>query len=101
MCTIMKCKECDTIICPNYDKLCNNCKIMTKDEIQELHKKLSKARYFYYEKSELIMTDYEYDILEKDYDLQCEIYKVPIERRLSNFVGFSIAIPRQLFPQKE
>ena len=55
----MKCKECDTIICPNYNKLCSNCKIMTKDELQELHKKLSKARYFYYEKSESIINQKE------------------------------------------
>ena len=70
---------------------------MSKEELQDLHKKLSKAKYFYYEKSESIMTDYEFDKLEKDYDKYCEIYNAPIERRLSSFVGFSHNIPRQLF----
>jgi len=74
---------------------------MTKEELQEVHKQLSKAKYFYYEKSESIMTDYEYDMLEKQYIKFCDVYKVPSERRVTEFVGFSLYIPRQLFPQKE
>ena len=70
---------------------------MTKDELQELHKLLLRAKYQYYEKSISIMTDYEFDMLEKEYDKCCEIYNAPIKRRLSNFVGFSYDIPLTLF----
>lgn len=75
--------------------------IISKEELQEIHKQLSKAKYFYYEKSESIMTDYEYDMLEKSYDKGCNFYDVPNERRVTEFVGFSLYIPKQLFPQKD
>ena len=74
---------------------------MTKEELQEIHKQLSKAKYFYYEKSESIMTDYEYDMLEKQYTKFCDAYGIPSERRVTEFVGFSFYMPKQLFPQKD
>ena len=71
---------------------------MSKQELQELHKKLTKARYDYYEKSESNMTDFEYDMMEKEYNKYCEIYNAPKERMVSSFVGFSWDIPLTLFP---
>lgn len=38
------------------------------DDLNNIHKKLRRARYFYYELSEYSgFTDYEYDMLEKRY----------------------------------
>jgi len=51
--------------------------------------------------SESIMSDYEYDMLEKKYNKGCDVYDVPSERRVTDYVGFSLYIPRQLFPQKQ
>lgn len=70
-----------------------------KTELHELnfmHKQLRKARYFYYEKSKSIMTDYEYDIIEKRYDELCYKYKICEGSKITNFVGFNIAIPMAL-----
>ena len=43
------------------------------------------------------MSDFDYDVLEKKYDKICDAYDAPRERRVTNFVGFSRVIPRQLF----
>ena len=71
---------------------------MTKEQLQETHKLIGRAKYFYYEKSESIMTDQEFDKLEKEYDKYCEVYNAPKERRWSDVVGFSWNIPLTLFP---
>lgn len=76
---------------------------VTKEELQEIHKNLRKYRYFYYECSNIIsvdkntISDYEYDMLEKKYDKICNAYDAPRERRVTNFIGFSNGIPKQLF----
>ena len=41
---------------------------MIKEELQELHKLIGKAKWQYYENHNSIMTDYEFDILEKKYN---------------------------------
>lgn len=76
---------------------------MTKEKLQELHKLIGKAKYFYYEydnneKDVQIMSDYEFDMLEKKYDKYCEILNAPKERRWSDVVGFSWDVPLTLFP---
>ena len=73
---------------------------MTKEQLQETHKLIGRAKYFYYEKSESIMTDQDFDKLEKEYDKYCEVYNAPNERRWSDVVGFSWDVPLTLFPQK-
>ena len=40
---------------------------MQLNKLQELHAKLRKAKYFYYEKHESIMSDYEFDMMESEY----------------------------------
>lgn len=64
-----------------------------KDYCIKLHKELRKYRYFYYELHQSLITDYDYDILEKKYDSLCDNLKIPHQFRVSNFVGFSINIP--------
>lgn len=71
------------------------------EKINILHQQLRKAKYFYYECEDInkmsIMTDYEFDILEKEYDKLCEDFKVPEKYRLSSYVGFDIAMPMSLY----
>ncbi len=69
----------------------------SKEELNEMHRLLRKARYFYYELSQTIMSDYDYDILEKEYDRQADLHKVSHIIRISNFVGFNIKMPMNLF----
>ena len=63
------------------------------ERLQELHKLLRRAKYFYYEQNESIMSDYEFDTLEKEYDILCNEFNISEKIRVSNFVGFSIMIP--------
>ena len=39
------------------------------------------------------MSDYEFDTLEKEYDILCNEFNISEKIRVSNFVGFSIMIP--------
>lgn len=69
------------------------------ERLQELHTLLRRAKYFYYEKSESIMSDYEFDMLEKEYARLCNEFSIEEEKRVTNFVGFNIAIPMTPIPQ--
>jgi hypothetical protein len=75
----------------------------TKDKVrlQTMHSLLRKARYFYYEGDGLseVMTDYEYDMMEKEYDILAKKLKTEENRRITNFVGFDIGIPMNIFEQ--
>ncbi len=66
------------------------------ERLQELHALLRRAKYFYYEKSESIMSDYEFDMLEKEYNKLCNKFSIEEEKRVTNFVGFGIMIPMTL-----
>lgn len=68
-----------------------------KKEINCLHRLLRKAKYFYYERSETIISDYDFDIKEKRYDELCDKLNVPKEDRVSEQVGWSDTIRRNLF----
>ena len=46
---------------------------MQLNKLQELHAKLRKAKYFYYEKHESIMSDYEFDMMESEYKKLAEV----------------------------
>lgn len=70
---------------------------ISKEELNEMHKLLRKARYFYYEQHKSIMSDYDYDMLEKNYDIHAQIHGVDHSMKISNFVGFDIRIPMNLF----
>ncbi len=72
---------------------------ISKMDLQNIHKTLSKARYMYYEQHTSIMSDYEYDMLEKKYDKFCDVYEVPMNKRVTNFVGFDIGILRIIFDE--
>lgn len=74
---------------------------MTKEELQEAHKLIGRAKYHYYEKHTSIMSDYEFDKLERKYNKYCEIHNAPKERRWSEIVGFSWDVPLVLFSPKE
>lgn len=80
---------------------------LTDDHIRvnELHKLIRKAKYFYYvgveEGHQPIMSDYEFDMVEKEYEELCFRLGVPQEKMASEFVGFSIGIPMRLFYTNE
>jgi hypothetical protein len=73
--------------------------------VNEMHALLRRARYFYYVGVEnghdTIMSDYDYDMLEKEYDTLCARLGVPEKKMISNFVGFDYKMPMQLFYDKE
>ena len=69
---------------------------LSMKRVQEIHKLLRKAKYFYYEKHECIMPDYEFDMLEVEYNKLCDENNIAQEQRVTNFVGFSIMIPMRL-----
>lgn len=66
------------------------------EKLQELHSQIRKCKYFYYEKHESIISDYEFDMIEIEYVKLCDEFNVPQELRVTNFVGFSIMIPMRL-----
>jgi NAD-dependent DNA ligase len=76
---------------------------MTLKELNNIHRDLRRYRYFYYECENILevdkntIPDYEYDMLEKEYDKYCNELKIPLEMRVSNFVGFDIGIPMNLY----
>lgn len=65
-------------------------------KLNKLHRLLRKYRYFYHEKNISLLSDYEYDIMEKEYDTMCLSYNILNQNRVSNFVGFSIRIPMNI-----
>lgn len=65
--------------------------------IDKLHYQLRRARYFYYHKDAPEITDYEYDILEKQYEMLCNDNRISLEKIIDNFVGYSDAIPMSIF----
>lgn len=71
-------------------------KIMSIEELNELHKLLRRAKYFYYIEHESLISDSEYDKLEKEYRKQCEIHNIPEEINIYNHIGFSHDIPLSL-----
>lgn len=73
---------------------------MTLEQLKEAHIKLRSYRYWYYEKSKSLITDYEYDMLEKEYEQGCDKLNIPTEDRVTNFVGFDIRIPMNISPKK-
>ncbi len=64
-----------------------------KENFLKMHYNLRKYRYHYYELHENLVSDYDYDMLEKDYDNLADALEIPRELRVSNFVGFDIRIP--------
>ena len=42
------------------------------------------------------MSDYEFDMLEKEYIKLCNEFSIEEEKRVTNFVGFGIMIPMTL-----
>lgn len=42
------------------------------------------------------MSDYEFDMLEKEYNKLCDKFSIEEEKRVTNFVGFSVMIPMRL-----
>jgi NAD-dependent DNA ligase len=65
-------------------------------KLNKLHGILRRYKYFYYEKNISLVSDYEYDIIEKEYDSMCLLYNIPGKNRVSNFVGFNIKIPMNI-----
>lgn len=74
----------------------------TLDILQTMHANLRKYRYFYYECNDIIkvdgniISDYEYDILEKRYDVLCNELGIIKELRMSERVGWDVMIPMDL-----
>lgn len=64
------------------------------------HKELRRYRYFYYERSETLISDYDYDMLEKKYIKLSDELIFDQTRRIDNFVGFSFRIPMILINEK-
>lgn len=74
------------------------------EELNRIHQLLRRAKYFYYEyvneatgESVSIMSDYEFDIMEKEYDVLCDRFGIKQEYRVTNFVGWDFRIPMSLF----
>jgi thiol-disulfide isomerase/thioredoxin len=65
------------------------------DKLQEMHAQLSKAKYLYYEAHKSIMTDYEFDMLEKEYAELAEIVGISDRHNASKVIGSGI-LPRNL-----
>ena len=70
-------------------------------ELNNLHRKLRKYRYFYYEKHDNLISDYKYDMLENHYDKLADYYNLDVNKRITNFVGFSIEIPMNIIYKNE
>ncbi len=69
---------------------------MTLTEVDVIHKQLRKCRYFYYELHESLMSDYDYDMLEKQYTEVCDRLGLNPIYRVDGYVGSSDRIPRSL-----
>lgn len=73
---------------------------MTLEELDNIHKDLRKYKYFYYEKDESLISDYDFDMLETLYKKWCAFYNIPKEYTLNNYVGFSLGMPMSLLSFK-
>ena len=70
---------------------------MQLNKLQELHAKLRKAKYFYYEKHESIMSDYEFDMMESEYKKLAEVVGINDKHNMATqFVGFDAFSPMNL-----
>lgn len=65
-----------------------------------MHRRLRKYRFFYYERDESLVSDYEYDMLEKKYAEECDRFGIHKRYRVDNFVGFNIRIPMNIYYEK-
>lgn len=65
------------------------------DKLQEMHAQLSRAKYLYYEAHKSIMSDYEFDMLEKQYAELAEIVGISDRHNASKVIGSGI-LPRNL-----
>ena len=76
---------------------------MKIEDLNIIHKNLRKYRYFYYECEDILLidnntiTDINYDLLERQYNKYCDELEIPLEQRVSNYVGFDIGIPMNLY----
>jgi len=72
-----------------------------------LHRKLRRLRYFYYECEDILLIDkntipdQQYDRLEQIYKKLCNKLNIPYEKRVNNYVGFDIAIPMNLYYERD
>lgn len=74
---------------------------LTVENINKIHKLLRKYRYFYYEMSETLVSDYEYDKLERTYSTMCDRMGINSPDMITKFVGFSFRIPFILVKPKK
>lgn len=70
---------------------------MNKRDLNKLHRDLRRYKFFYYEKDESLISDYDFDMMEKSYEEGCDRLGVKREMRLSSFVGFDMRMPMNLF----
>lgn len=61
------------------------------EELAKLSWKILEAKYWYYRRSEPRLSDYDYDMLEKEYERLCE--KLNIVPTASNMVDFDESRP--------
>lgn len=73
------------------------------EELNIIHRDLRKYRYFYYECEDILkidtntISDYDYDMLEIKYTKYCNELEIPHNLRITNYVGFDIGIPMNLY----
>lgn len=65
------------------------------NKLQELHAQLRKAKYLYYEAHKSIVTDYEFDMMEKEYAKLAENIGISDRHDASKVIGSGI-LPRNL-----
>lgn len=66
------------------------------EDCQIIHADLRKYRYWYYNLHNSLISDYEYDMLEKKYDRLCDYIGINLELRVSEKVGWDDLIPMNL-----
>lgn len=67
------------------------------DRLQEMHSQLRKAKFFYYELHDSLMTDYEFDMLEKEYVKLAGLIGILDKHNMATeFVGFDAVSPMNL-----
>ena len=70
---------------------------MTLEDLDKLHRELRRYKYFYYEKHESLISDYDFDHLENKYNIACDRHGINKNQRLDSFVGFSIIMPMSIY----
>jgi len=65
--------------------------------LNRLHNRLRKYRYFYYELNSPLISDAQYDSIQRGYGRICDKLKIPKEVRVTNFTGFDLEIPTNIF----